>query len=157
MIKWLSKCVKQAEEFDKLAHPDYHSDYCKFESSLGDCSLLQQLKEKQTLKMEVAKEVKALENYSVSETQHLLGFLTNLTKAKIIDFPYGLYGLYTTTDNLNREVDYVLRNMSVNQVNDLCKELMSLKQRSNNMKAAQRRLNLIETEIKELRDRLGIE
>lgn len=137
---------------------------CNYESSTGECSLIQKLKELQTQKKEVDKQIEDYEKSRSASADNFINLLVEMEKAQcfmfcnsriIRDHESGVnkHFEYYGTSHLER----VLGSFSENQVQLICNELKNLSNKVNTIAEKREASNKLAAEIKEIKDALGIE
>lgn len=137
---------------------------CVYESSIGDCSLIQKLKELQAQKKEVDKQIKNYAESHCASVDNFVNLLVKMEEAKCFsycnerllrDYESGIrkHFEYSGTSHL----EYVLGSFSENGVQLICNELKDLSNKVNTIAKKRELANKLDTEIKKIKDTLGIE
>ena len=150
--------VEQAQEFDVAMAS------CRFESSNKDCSLVQQLKDKQTQKRAIENKIKSYDDHSAN---NIMSFFLLLVEMEKNGFKMGdcynreskrsfitecfdrLYGM--------RRLEEILDGMSEESVAAIGSELNALKTRATILNDLRRQSAELGGEITTIKAQLGIE
>lgn len=165
---WLKQTIKDAQEIDKAIKAEDNNleqnvCVCKYESNTSDCSLVQQLKEKQANKKAVDNDIKSYEKYDLSIVQYVRKFLTTLEEHNFcMDKHYRFSGEGAVDFMFNNfcgvgRLEEALYYISNDDIDNMAKELKSLKQRTiiiNELKSVSKAL---ENDIADIKEKLGIE
>lgn len=137
---------------------------CQFESSNNDCSLVQQLKQKQAEKREVDAKIK---DFETSQPARVLRFMSFLMEMERHGFEMGChhhhleYGSYIYYHFQHRcgtgKLEDMLGGMSDAELNMMFEELKALKHRAKIVGELQSQAHQLDDEISELKTKLGIE
>lgn len=161
MFKLFKRCVNDVLYLDTALNEVYEKQQntCKYESSTSDCSLVQQLKEKQAAKKEIDNYIKAYENNSPSTTQYLRKFFLMLLESNGFEMDY----YYRRAERMfeynyaNIIFERAIHDLSVDDVNNLTSEIISLKQKACILTAKREESNILNKEIADIKEKLGIE
>lgn len=156
--QFFGRAVQEAQEFDAVMAS------CQFESSNNDCSLVQQLKQKQAEKREMDAKIK---DFETSQPANVLRFMSFLMEMERHGFEMGChhhhleYGSYIYNHFKHRygvgKLEDVLGGMSDTELNMMFEELKALKHRAKTVGGLRSQANQLSNEIDELKTRLGIE
>lgn len=137
---------------------------CQHVDSTGECSLIQKLKELQTQKKEVDKQIKEYERNSCSMADNFINLLAEMEKAGCFiycndrvwrDYNSGVrkHFEYHGTSHL----EYALGSFSENSVQLICNEIKDLSNKVNIIAEKRELSNKLAEKIKDIKDKLGIE
>lgn len=155
--QFFGRAVQEAQEFDAVMAS------CQFESSNNDCSLVQQLKQKQAEKREVDAKIK---DFETSKPAMVLRFKSFLMEMERHGFEMGCnhrrdYGSCIYHHFQHRcgvwKLEDVLGRMSDAELNMMFEELKALKHRAKIVGELQSQAQQLSDEISELKTKLGIE
>ena len=137
---------------------------CAYESSNGDCSLIQKLKELQAQKKEVDKQIKNYAESHCASVDNFVALLVKMEEAKC--FLYCNHGIFLDHESGVRKhfeysgtshLEYALGFFSENSVRLMCNELKDLSNKVNVIAEKKELANKLTAEIKKIKDTLGIE
>ena len=154
--------VEQAPEFDAAMVS------CQFESSNKDCSLVQQLKDKQTQKREIDSKITSFENHEPVVFEKFMEFLLKLERNR---FEMGIeYRSYHTPGAYNSRIkgtfggycgverfEAVIAQTTIADIDAIHDELRTIKNRVNVLGGLHQQSKALSDEIKSLKAQLGIE
>ena len=153
--QFFGRAVQEAQEFDAVMAS------CQFESSNNDCSLVQQLKQKQAEKREVDAKIK---DFETSKPAMVLRFKSFLMEMERHGFEMGCHHrigscIYHHFQHLRGvwKLEDVLGRMSDAELNMMFEELKALKHRAKIVGELQSQAQQLSDEISELKTKLGIE
>lgn len=154
--QFFGKAVQEAQEFDAVMAS------CQFESSNNDCSLVQQLKQKQAEKRELDAKIKSLREPAGLCLEKFIIFLVSM-ESRGFEMTRGYHWPKST---IRRELssEYglcrfqdVVGRMTDNQLEGMFQELRDIKHKDGIISDLQQRSVLLGGEIDELKVKLGIE
>lgn len=139
-------------------------EVCQFTVEDGECSLVQQLKQKQTEKRKMDAKIK---DFETSQPANVLRFMSFLMDMERHGFEMGChhhhleYGSYIYNHFKHRygvgKLEDVLGGMSDTELNMMFEELKALKHRAKTVGELRSQANQLSDEISELKTKLGIE
>lgn len=150
----LGSAVKQAQEFDAAMAS------CQFESSNNDCSLVQQLKDKQEQKRNLEKEIKDYATNSPAVVTNLSKFLKELEQTGFhMDNRFGRSCLeYSMGSSMGMVlIERALCQMTDEGVRGIGEELCAIRDRRKTIAAKEASLAVICADIAIIKTQLGIE
>lgn len=141
---------------------------CQFESNNNDCSLIQQLKEKQTTKRGIDEKIKAFEQHEPAVIDKLLEFLllleSNRFEMGMECRSYHMPGAYnsgvkrTFYDHYSMlRLERVIAQVTESDLDAIHAELKSMKNRVNVLGELHQQSSALADEIKVIKAQLGIE
>ena len=155
--QFFGRAVQEAQEFDAVMAS------CQFESSNNDCSLVQQLKQKQAEKREVEAKIKDFETSHPAMVLRFEAFLMEMERHGFemgchhhLEFGSRIYHYFKHRCGVWKLED-VLGRMSDAELNMIFEELRALKHRSKFFGELRSQANQLSDEIDELKTKLGIE
>lgn len=155
--QFFGRAVQEAQEFDAVMAS------CQFESSNNDCSLVQQLKQKQAEKREVEAKIKDFETSHPAMVLRFKAFLMEMERHGFemgchhhLEFGSCVYHYFQHRCGVGRLED-VLGRMSDAELNMIFEELRALKHRAQIFGELRSQANQLSDEIDELKTKLGIE
>lgn len=137
---------------------------CKHTNSTGECSLIQRLKELQTQKKDVDKQIKKYEGNNCILTPKFIELLALLERQGC--FVYCDYrrrwsdrcGIRQYIEDCGvYELENVIGSFSKNDIQKICNELNTLSDKANIIAEKRELSNKLADEIKEIKNTLGIE
>lgn len=154
--------VEQAQEVDTALAT------CQFESSNKDCSIVQQLRDKQEQKKEVDAKIKAFEQHEPVVVDKFIELLLNLERNNFemgIDYrSYHMPGAYNSRikDTFHgcwgvQKFEGVIDQTTEADIDAIHAELKAVKNRVNILSGLRSQSSALAEEIKQLKDQLGIE
>ena len=146
--------VKQAQEFDAAMAS------CRFESSNNDCSLVQQLKDKQEQKRNLEKEIKDYATNSPAVVTNLCKFLKELEQSGFhMDSRFGRSCLeYSMGSSMGMVlIERALCQMTDGDVRGIGEELCAIRDRRQTISEKEASLAVICADIAIIKTQLGIE
>lgn len=155
--QFFGMAVQEAQEFDAVMAS------CQFESSNNDCSLVQQLKQKQAEKREVEAKIK---DFETSHPAMALRFEAFLMEMERYGFEMGCHHRLEFGSCIHHYFQHrcgvwklkdVLSRMSDAELNMIFEELRALKHRAKIFGELRSQANQLSDEIDELKTKLGIE
>ena len=147
MFNWLKRTNK--EEVPNI---------CKYESSTGDCSLIQQLKEKQAAKKKIDEDIKAYESNSPLIAQSIRKFFIALEKRGLeMDHYYHRVDKMFDHHYATCIVANALYDLSLEDVESLISEIQSIKQKAVVLEEKRLKSQVLGQNIADIKERLGIE
>ena len=150
----LGSAVKQAQEFDAAMAS------CQFESSNNDCSLVQQLKDKQEQKRNLEKEIKDYATNSPAVVTNLCKFLKELEQSGFhMDSRFGRSCLeYSMGSSMGIVlIERALYQMTDEGVRGIGEELCAIRDRRQTIAEKETALAVICADIAIIKTQLGIE
>lgn len=155
--QFFGRAIQEAQEFDAVMAS------CQFESSNNDCSLIQQLKQKQDEKREVDAKIKDFETSHPAMVLRFKAFLMEMERHGFemgchhrLEFGSCIYHYFQHRCGVWKLED-VLGRMSDAELNMIFEELRTLKHRAKIFGELQSQASQISDEITELKTKLGIE
>ena len=148
--------------FSKPKEPD-RPMICQFESDNNDCSLIQQLKEKQAELKEVNLKIDQLSKHSGDVLCIFVKLFDALEDCGLEMNSYQIrYSTYSSIrDELSRygtiKIEKAIDCLSIEDIDDISNELKTLKERINNMENLKSQRAQLNNEITEIKNKLGIE
>lgn len=166
-----NKSTKEAKKLDtamKELKSVHEQSICEFESNTNDCSLVQQLKEKQTMKRIVDADIKAYNNHSNATIQKFWHFLITLEKNGFkMNSNSNSYRMFPVQEKSDiRDIfiiegtyrlERVLDSFTLDDINDIFNELMALKQKTIVIEEKQAVSKALVKDIDDIKTKLGIE
>ncbi len=157
MFKWLKKCVEESQNFD-TAMSKATQNTCKHESDTGDCSLIQQLKEKQAIERMIKNDIKELEKDDISTIKCTYNLLHSLYHFLFYRIPCREnFEMFCNNFAVVRMVESSLHDVSIKDIDNIANELKTLKQRTSILAEKRSALKVIQADINDIKSRLGIE
>lgn len=165
-----NKPIKEANELDtamKELKNVSEQSICEFESNTNDCSLVQQLKEKQAIKRIVDADIKAYNTHNYSSVQKFRHFLLALEENG-----FRMNNVYVTkqfdalkNSEINnmflregtRRLEYVLDSFSLDDIDNIANELKALKQKIIIVEEKKATSNVLANDIANIKAKLGID
>lgn len=135
---------------------------CQFESSNNDCSLVQQLKQKQAEKRELDEKIKSLVEPAGLCLEKFIMFLGSMENCGF-GMNKGYHGLRSTirrelsTEYGLRKFQDIVGRMTDNQLEGMFQELRTIKHKDGIISNLRQQSILLSGEIDELKAKLGIE
>lgn len=157
MFKLFNKLARASQSID-ITSIEANQNICRHESNTSDCSLVQQLKEKQAAKREIDDYIKAYENNAPHITCHLQKFFMALES-----YGFEMDYFHQSVDRLFRYnyaavvIEKALHDLSIDDVNHLTSEIISLKQKAYVLEEKRESSKVLGQEIADIKDKLGIE
>ena len=155
--QFFGRAVQEAQEFDAVMTS------CQFESSNNDCSLVQQLKQKQAEKREMDAKIKDFETSHPAMVLRFEAFLMEMERHGFemgchhhLEFGSRIYHYFQHRCGVWKLED-VLGRMSDAELNMIFEELRALKHRTKLFGELRSQANQLSNEIDELKTKLGIE
>ena len=133
---------------------------CIYESDTNDCSLIQQLKEKQEIKKVIKNDIESYIKYDPSTVSYIRKFLLALEKQGfLMGFHYGDSKIDSTFNGLNgvKKVAGALDDISIDDIDNMINELKNLKQRVVTLSEKISALKAIDDDIINIKRKLEIE
>ena len=141
---------------------------CQFESSNKECSLVQQLKEKQTTKRAIDKKIKSYDDHSANNIISFFLLLVKMEEKGIEmtkydrSYPFRVSNHSSITECFERrfgvvKLEEILDEMSVEGVAAIGSELNALKARASVLGDLRRQSAELDKEITAIKAQLGIE
>ena len=152
--RFFGSAVKQAQELDAAMAS------CQFESSNNDCSLVQQLKDKQAQKRNLEQEIKDYATKSPAVVTNLHKFLKELERSGFhTDSRFGRSCLeYDMGSSMGMVlIERALCLMTDDDVRGIGEELCAIRDRRRTISEKESALAVICTEIAIIKTQLGIE
>lgn len=139
-------------------------EVCQFTENSGECSLVQQLKQKQAEKRDVDTKIKSYESAGAETVPYFLRFLVSMEQQGLEmerNFSRAYYDSRIYYDFQNRcgtaRLEEVLCGMSDNEMNLMFEELRNLKNKAQVVGEYRAMSKKLGEEISELKTKLGIE
>ncbi len=155
--QFFGMAVQEAQEFDSVMAS------CRFESSNNDCSLVQQLKQKQAEKREVDAKIKDFETSQPAMVLRFKSFLMEMERQGFemgchhrLEFGSCIYYHFQHRCGTGKLED-MLGGMPDAELNMMFEELKALKHRAKIVGELQSQAQQLSDEISELKTKLGIE
>ena len=158
MINLLKNIFKKVQKSDSASQ-----GICKYESATNDCSLIQQLKEKQAEARVIESEIKSYDKDDLSIISHVIDFLRTLEQYGFRMNDFKAFGYSEDVDRMfvhYNEVSILERalyNMSTSDIDSIANELKSLKQKTVTLEEKNSALEAVNKDIANIKTRLGIE
>ena len=152
--RFFRSAVEQAQELDAAMAS------CQFESSNNDCSLVQQLKDKQAQKRNLEKEIKDYATNSPAVVTNLCKFLKELEQSGFhMDSRFGRSCLeYSMGSSMGMVlIERALCQMTDGDVRGIGKELCAIRDRRQTISEKEASLAVICADIAIIKTQLGIE
>ena len=160
--RFFGSAIEQAQELDAAMAS------CQFESSNKDCSLVQQLKDKQAKKREIDAKITSFEKHEPVVLEKFMEFLLKLERNRFemgMDYrSYHMPGVYNSKikDTFGRcygveRFEAVIDQTTMADIDAIHEELRAMKDRVNVLSGLHQQSKLLGNEIKGLKDQLGIE
>lgn len=160
--RFFGSAVEQAQELDAAMAS------CQFESSNKDCSLVQQLKDKQTQKRAIDNKIKSYDDHSINTVTNIFLLLVELEKEGVEmtrydrSYPFMVSNYSAFKDCAGRHIftvklEKVLDEMSESGVAAIGEELNALKTRATILCDLRRQSAELGKEITTIKAQLGIE
>ena len=156
--QFFGRAIQEAQEFDAAMAS------CQFESNNNDCSLVQQLKQKQAEKREADAKIKDFETARPASVLRFLAFLMEMERH---GFEMGYYHRHLEYGPCIHhhfqhrcgagKLEDMLGRMSDAELNMMFEELKALKHRAKIVGELQSQTQQLSDEISELKTKLGIE
>ena len=161
--RFFGSAVEQAQKADVVL-----TTTCHFESSNKDCSLVQQLKDKQTQKRAIDNKIMSYDNHSVNNITNFLLLLVKMEEKGIqmnkydYDYPFRASTRSSIGECFERKfgmarLEEALDKMSENCVALIGSELNAIKTRATVLRELRSQSAELEKEILAIKAQLGIE
>lgn len=167
-MRFLRRLFREREPVEQAQKLDIAMTSCQFESSNNDCSLIQQLKDKQEKKREVDGKITSFEMYEPVVLEKFMEFLFKLerdgfemgTEFRSHHTPsaYGskIKDTFTISYGVQR-FQGVIDQTTEADIDAIYTELKTIKNRVNILRGLHRESSALSDEIKKIKSQLGIE
>ena len=139
-------------------------EVCQFTIDAGDCSLIQQLKQKQSEKRELDAKIKSFDDDGISNIPHFVEFLMDMERQGFEmerDLKFTFYGSRIYYEFVRRfgvrKLEGLLGQTTDEEIRLMFEELSNLKHKSKVISELREKSARLDKEVAELKTKLGIE